>query len=101
MPVVRRTVDTLIKLGVIRFVVVVGHGEASVRAALRGVDADVVYVTQARPEGTAGAVCIAAQGLDEDFLVVYGDVVTDGQNLSALMDRFVQERPLAAALIQP
>lgn len=100
-PVIRRTIDVLSGLGVTRFIVVVGYGEGSVRAALRGVAASVVYVRQPRPDGTAAAVCLAAQGLDEDFLVVYGDVITDRQNLSALLDRFAQERLLAATLIQP
>ena len=100
-PVIRRTIDTLVRLNVTRFIVVVGHGEASVRAALRGVEAKVSYVRQSQPDGTAAAVCLAAQGLEEDFLVVYGDVVTSRQNFSDLLDRFAQERPLAAALIQP
>jgi len=100
-PAVRRIVDTLGDLGVSRIVVVVGEGEASVRAALRGTAADLVFVRQAQPEGTAPAVLAAAPHLDRDFLVVYGDVVLDGGSISALVERFGQEHPLAAALIHP
>jgi NDP-sugar pyrophosphorylase family protein len=33
--------------------------------------------------------------------VVHGDLATAGENLAAVLNRFVEERPLAAALIQP
>jgi NDP-sugar pyrophosphorylase family protein len=100
-PVVRRNVDALTELGVSRIIVVVGYGEASVRAALRGCAGEIVFVHQANATGTATAVLAAANDLTEDFLVVAGDVVTDAQNIAALLARFNEERPLAAALIQP
>jgi len=100
-PAVRRTVDALARLGISRVVVVVGHGEASVRAALRGAAGEIVYVRQSNPEGTAAAALSGAQELDADFLVVAGDVVTARQNLSALLTRFAYEHPVGAALIQP
>jgi NDP-sugar pyrophosphorylase family protein len=100
-PVVRRVVEALTHAGVCRLSVVVGEGEASVRAALRGVGIELAYVRQAEPRGTADAALLGALGIDEDFLVVHGDVVTDPANLTALVERFEQERPLAAALIQP
>ncbi len=100
-PSVRRLVDDLVGLGVTRIVVVVGPGEASVRAALHGAPGDIVFVRQPNPDGTAPAALLGAHGLGEDFLVVSGDVVTARENLAALMDRFSQDRPLAAALIQP
>ncbi len=100
-PMVRRLVDDLAQLGIERVRVVVGSGEASVRAALRGAAAQIDYVRQPQPNGTAAAALLGMQGLDEDVLIVSGDVVTDPANLVALMQRFAQERPLAAALVQP
>ncbi len=100
-PAVRRTVDTLTTLGIDRIIVVVGQGEPSVRAALRGCAGTPIYVRQPQPLGTAEAVLHASAYLDDDFLVVAGDVVTAEQNLSALLASFNRERPLAAALIQP
>lgn len=100
-PVVRRIVDDLLDLGLDRIVVVVGQGEASVRYALRGTPVPIRFVRQPHPEGTAAAVLLGAHGIDEDFLVVSGDLVTARQNLAALLNRFIQERPLAAALHQP
>jgi bifunctional UDP-N-acetylglucosamine pyrophosphorylase/glucosamine-1-phosphate N-acetyltransferase len=105
-PVVRRLVIDLVQLGVARIAVVVGQGEASVRAALRGVPGQITYVRQPRPEGTAAAAWLGASTLDEDalsngLLVVHGDLATDPNNLAALVDRFAGQRPLAAALIQP
>ena len=57
-PLVRRLAEDLVCLGVSRLVVVVGHGEASVRAALRGVACEVAYVRQSDPGGTAAAAWI-------------------------------------------
>jgi NDP-sugar pyrophosphorylase family protein len=100
-PMVRRLVDDLTRLGIQRIAVVVGAGEGSVRAALRGCAAELRFVRQAQPTGTANAVLCAADTLDEDFLVVAGDVVCDPQNIATLMHQFRQEQPIAAALIQP
>ncbi len=100
-PAVRRLVDSLYASGINQLIVVVGHGEASVRAALRGCRGQVRFVQQSTPTGTASAALQAAHDLQEDFLVVAGDVVTDPQNLTALLAHFAQEQPLAAALIQP
>lgn len=100
-PAVRRLVDALASVGISRIAVVVGQGEPSVRAALRGASTEIAYVRQPSPEGTAPAALLAASVLAGDVLVVAGDVVTSRDNLSALLGRFAQEQPLAAALIQP
>jgi bifunctional UDP-N-acetylglucosamine pyrophosphorylase/glucosamine-1-phosphate N-acetyltransferase len=100
-PAVRQLVDDFATLGVERIVVVVGYGEASVRAALRGAAAQISYIQQPRPEGTAAAALLAAKDLNEDFVVAAGDVVTARDNLALLLDRFAQEQAPAAALIQP
>jgi NDP-sugar pyrophosphorylase family protein len=100
-PAVRRLSDDLAALGITRQVVVVGAGEASVRAALRGASADIAFVRQAHPDGTAAAAFLGAAGIDGDILVVAADSVTDRANLAALRERFERDRPLAAALTQP
>lgn len=100
-PAIRRTVDAVHALGIKRIVVVTGQGEASIRAALRGVAGTVRFVRQRQQTGTADAVHHAEEFIDGDFLVISGDVVTDGANLQALITRFEETRPMAAALIQP
>ena len=54
-PVIRRVMDDLAAIGMERIVVVVGAGEASVRAALRGCCENVVFVRQSGAPGTATA----------------------------------------------
>jgi NDP-sugar pyrophosphorylase family protein len=100
-PAVRRLSDDLAALGITRQVVVVGAGEASVRAALRGASADIAFVRQTHPDGTAAAAFLGAAGIDGDILVVAADSVTDRANLATLRERFERDRPLAAALTQP
>ena len=100
-PAIRRLVDDLACLGLHRIVVVVGSGEGSVRSALHDCDMDVVYVRQPSPEGTAPAALLGAADLEEDLLVIAGDLVTARENLAAVLDGFAAERPLAAAMVQP
>jgi len=100
-PLIRRLVDDLTGLGIERIVVVVGAGEGSVRAALRGATGDIRFVRQPHPTGTADAALHAATGVEGDLLILPGDIATAPANIAALLERFAAERPLAAALIQP
>lgn len=99
-PNVRRIVNDLIGLGIEQIVVVVGHGEPSVRAALRNCPVDIDYVRQAKLEGSAAAAWLGSQYFDEDFLVVAGDVVTARENLAVLLDGWKSSDLPAVALIQ-
>ena len=100
-PLIRRLLDDLTGLGIQRFVVVVGEGEGSVAAALRGAAGDIRFVRQPRPAGTADAALHGAAGVEGDLLILPGDIATTPANIAALLERFHAERPLAAALIQP
>jgi NDP-sugar pyrophosphorylase family protein len=105
-PLVRRLVEDLAVLGIARIVVVVGPGEASVRAALRSAPGEIAFVRQSSPEGSAAAAWLGAQSLDEGaraggVLIVHGDLATARENLAAALDGFCRKQPLAAALIQP
>ncbi len=99
-PTVRRLAEALHTLGMERIVVVVGQGERSIRAAMHGFTGSVQFVRQPQPDGTADAALHALADLDEDALVVHGDLVTAAANLAAVKQRFEQERPLAAVLVQ-
>ena len=56
---------------------------------------------QPHPSGTADAALHAAAGVEGDLLILPSDIATDPANISALLTRFHDERPLAAALVQP
>jgi bifunctional UDP-N-acetylglucosamine pyrophosphorylase/glucosamine-1-phosphate N-acetyltransferase len=104
-PLVRRLVDDLVRLGISRVTVVVGPGEGSVRAALRGAAGQLSFVRQAQPEGTAAAAWLgvhALQGeaLAEGALIVHGDMATSRDNLAALLEGYAAHKPRAAALVQ-
>lgn len=100
-PVVRRIVHDLAALGIERIVVVVGHGEASVRAALRPCRVAVEFVRQPQPIGSADAAWLGARVIQEDCLVVAGDVVTARANLAAMIDAWASGKLPALALVQP
>ena len=99
-PVVRRIVEDLAALGIVRIVVVVGHGEASVRAALRPSPIEVEFVRQRQADGSAAAALLGAALLQEDFLVVAGDVVTSRANLAALIECWQTSDARAVAMVQ-
>lgn len=99
-PVVRRLVEDLAALGIERIVVVVGHGEASVRAALRLSPTAVEYVRQPQANGSAGAAYLGAKILQEDCLIVAGDVLTARANLDALVAAWNSGDLPAVALVQ-
>src|SRR5687767_8900017 len=99
-PVVRRLVEDLAALGIERIVVVVGHGEASVRAALRLASVEVEFARQSQPSGSADAAYLGAKLLQEDCLVVAGDVVTARANLAVLVETWNAGDSPAVALVQ-
>src|SRR5207245_10349029 len=60
----------------------------------------IQYATEETPLGTAGSVRNAMDELDERFLVIAGDVITD-IDLSALVPRHHQKRALASIRLNP
>lgn len=101
-PAIRRLANALLAAGIARLVVVLGHQAGSIRAALAGLEEQVRFVTQPAPEGTAPALLAALEAVEEEaFLVVYGDVVTAPEDLTAFVTRAREAEPLAAALVQP
>ena len=99
-PMVRRLANSLVGMGIRKLLVVTGAGERSVRVALHNFDAEIRYVRQRAPEGSADAVLHAVDNLDEDFLVVAGDIVSAPANIQNVVRQFAEERPLASVLVQ-
>lgn len=100
-PIVRRLVENLIEVGCTRIIVVVGHYAQQVRGAVADFP-NVEFVTQNPLEGTAQAVLTASDKFNnEDFLVIYGDIVTTSQNFRNIIEAFNIQNAHAAALIQP
>ncbi len=100
-PIIRRIVNNLNEVGIEHIIVVVGHYAQQVRGAVADIP-NVEFVTQHPVEGTADAVLTALKKLnDENFLVIYGDVVTSSENFRKLIKAFNCQNAEAAALIQP
>lgn len=100
-PNIAAQVAMLRDLGFRRLVVVVGHLGGAVRHALRQ-EPDITYVEQDAPTGTADALARALPDVpDEDFLVLYGDVVTTRRGLQALVQARAETGDASVALIVP
>ncbi len=100
-PIIRRIVENLIEIGITRIIVVVGHYAQQVRGAVADLQ-NVEFVTQKQPEGTADAVLTALKHIeDEDYLVIYGDIVTDPNNIRYIVKEFYNQNAEVATLVQP
>lgn len=100
-PIVRRLVEQLQRIGIQRIAVVVGALGGTVRAVLDDLPS-VRLVEQPRREGTAPAALLAwALFPDEPTLVLYGDIVLSEADLRRFVEISQQEAPLAAALLAP
>lgn len=83
-PIIRRIVENLVEVGCSRIIVVVGHYTQQVRGAISDIP-NIEFVTQNPLEGTADAVLTALKKLnDENFLIIYGDIVTTSENFRNL-----------------
>jgi mannose-1-phosphate guanylyltransferase len=81
-PMVERIVERLVAGGVDEVVLALGFGSEAFQAAYpdgRCAGARLVYATEPEPLDTAGAVAFAARyvGIDDTFIVVNGDILTD------------------------
>ncbi len=100
-PIVRRIVENLLEVGISRILVVVGHHAQQVRGAIADIP-NVEFVTQNPLGGTADAVLTALENInDEDFLVIYGDIVTSSDNFRIIVEEYCCQNAEAAALIHP
>jgi mannose-1-phosphate guanylyltransferase len=90
-------IDWLERHGVDRVVVSTGHLAAGVQEALAGATGPALtFAQEPAPRGTAGAIKFCEGMLEERFLVLNGDVLTD-LDLTALLDQ--HERTGARATI--
>ena len=100
-PIVRRIVENLLEVGISRILVVVGHHAQQVRGTIADIP-NVEFVTQNPLGGTADAVLTALENInDEDFLVIYGDIVTSSDNFRNVLKEYCCQNAEAAALIYP
>ena len=100
-PILRRIVENLNEVGIGRIIVVIGHYAQQVRGAVGDIP-NVEFVTQNPLNGTADATLSALNVLnDEDFLVIYGDIVTTSENIRNTIQRFNSQKAVVAALIHP
>ncbi|MCX7925292.1 MAG: NDP-sugar synthase, partial [Fimbriimonadales bacterium] len=100
-PNVRRLAESLQEAGIERLIVVVGAFEASVRAALQGLNLPTAFIRQNPPTGTANAVLSALPLIGEEpFLVAYGDIATPAETIRNLTARHKETGALATVVAQ-
>ncbi|MFN4032468.1 MAG: NTP transferase domain-containing protein [Fimbriimonadales bacterium] len=100
-PNVRRLAESLQQAGVERLVVVVGAFEASVRAALHGLELPIAFIRQSQPTGTAHALLHALPLIGEEpFVVAYGDIATPAETIQSLIARHHETGAIATVVAQ-
>lgn len=101
-PVLDHIISNLAKAGIRRFLLVAGYrGEVVARyyATPRHGDCRIEVVTELEPAGTAGALRLCADRLDDDFVLAFGDVFLDF-NARELFAAHEARRPLATLLVR-
>lgn len=95
-PLVRRTVEKLFDSGVKEIYLVVNYEEEQYREEFRDEDS-VKFVRQETLDGTASAVN-CCDFLEEDFLVINGDVLVSDSDISALIQKHSESTGEATVL---
>ncbi len=99
-----RTVNHLIGHGICSFIILAGEYEPLIRSLLgngRYMGADIHYVGEARPMGTAGALKAAERYLsDQPFLVLHADILTD-INVTDFIRFHSNQNKLATMAVKP
>ena len=88
-PLLAHTLDRAVEAGASRFVIVVGYEAEQVREYFGESyrDIEIEYATQTEQRGTADAVRVAAEKLDDaPFVVLNGDALYDPDSLATLYD---------------
>lgn len=99
-----QTVNHLIAHGICSFVILAGQNEPLIRGLLGNdsiMGAEIYYVGEAQPKGTAGALK-AAEGYlsDQPFLVFHADILTD-INVADLVKFHASQNKLATMAVKP
>jgi len=99
-PIIRWQIDALKKCGVKNIVVVTGHLSGQVRDAVSGL-AGIQCMEQKSIGGTADALMIGLAFVkDQEFAVIYGDVLFAEEDLRSLLQS-APDKEAIAALVQP
>jgi len=88
-PIVGYVVDALVKNGIREIVFVVGYKKERIMSYFedgKEFGADISYVTQKKQLGTAHALSMAKEKIDDDFIVLPGDNVIDSVALTDLLE---------------
>ncbi|AOW80068.1 glucose-1-phosphate thymidylyltransferase [Halodesulfurarchaeum formicicum] len=89
-PILARVIEAVAAAGIEEILLVVGYKSDRIQQAIGDGDdwgVDVTYVKQAKQLGTGDAVLQAEPHVEEDFLVLNGDRVTDSQVLTDVIER--------------
>lgn len=103
-PLIVRTINHLLAHGICSFVILAGENEPHIREVLGSgsyMGAQIHYVDEAQPLGTAGALKAAERYLtDASFLVFHADILTD-INVTDLVRFHADQKKLATIAVKP
>ncbi|RLG17452.1 hypothetical protein DRN62_01175 [Nanoarchaeota archaeon] len=96
-PLLAWTIEALERYGIRDLIIVVGYLRNMIKEYFGSGErygVNITYVTQKKLKGTAHALKAAEEHVNEDFLLVYGDVLFDPQVLGELLS---EKRPTVCA----
>ena len=104
-PALQRTINNMIKAGITRFVVVVGHKSEKVMECLSSYEG-IAYAYQSVQNGTGNAALAGLRVLDKlgyegPALISMGDKIISEDVISALIERYHHSRAKTVFAVQP
>ena len=103
-PILEHTIDAFRDSGIINLLVIVQHQKEKIIDRFRdGRDfgVDISYVEQPDMKGTGEAAGLARDfARDDDFILIFGDIVTLPKNITGIMETFHRHRPFMALTVR-
>ncbi len=104
-PIIGHILEALARNGIKDIVVVVGHLAQQIKGYVENMkeqlDLKVTYVYQEKPLGTADALIKASNVIEEDAIIVYGDIVTHHDTYTQIIEKFRKSDAFVVATLAP
>ncbi|MHA1789720.1 MAG: bifunctional sugar-1-phosphate nucleotidylyltransferase/acetyltransferase [Candidatus Helarchaeota archaeon] len=90
-PLLEYTIEMLKKIGIKDIILVVGHSEELIKDYFKDGSSfkiNIEYITQYPPLGTAHAAGLTEKYIDDDFILIYGDIIVSQNTYDELLKKY-------------
>ena len=95
-PIIQYNIESLRDSGVTDILLIVNYKESMVREHFKDgkeLGVNISYATQEKLSGTANAIGYGEDFVDEEFIVLNGDIILDADLIKSIIDKYYKENP--------